>query len=504
MSIEQKMKKGVIWITISRVVSRTLQFISFIVLARILSPHDFGVAAMAIIIIRFIKRFGRFGIGTVIIQKQKEVNRYSNAAFWMNMLLAIFLVIATISIAPFVANFYKNPLVKPILIVLSFGFLFEFLGTVHTALLTKEFEFKKLARVNLLTESLTAIMAIAMALCGFKIWSLVVPRIISSALRSIILWNICSWRPSFKFSTKFRYSREIFNFGRFIFGSEILRYFNQSFDCIILGRFLGPISLGLYTFAYKLGGFLTDNINYVLHRVALPAFSKLQNEEKNLKELYLKIKKIISLISFPVFIGLAAIANELVPIVFSEKWMPAILPLQILVFYFIIYSFRPLGAMLLRALGRPDKEFKLNLIQAPFFIIAVLIGIKFGVVGVAIATAVVLGSGGFIFICITNRSIGVKCKEAFGIIQPAAISSLLMLTGILLSKYLFLRFHLNISYLILILLIILGAIMYFGTLYLLFRKTFRELISLFKNMYALFFKDIKTFMSSKAYFSFMR
>lgn len=478
-SLRQKLKSGTIWAFIGHTLSQLLSLVTIIVLARLLSPQDFGVVAIAMVAWGVIRLFGNTGIGSKLIQQQSDIERYASAAFWLNLLIALCLFLFTTTIAPFVASFYNNPLLKPILVVLGLGFFLNGFGSIHSVLLIKELDFKKKVLVDITISLIINIIAIIMASTGYGVWSLIIPQVFCSPIRVYALWKICPWRPSLQF--RILHWKRIITFGKYVLGSDMLRYVNLNADYAIIGRFLGLFELGIYTFAYRLARFPVENIVWVMTSVAFPAFSKLQNDLNRLREVFLKMLNLLSLITFPLFIGLLSMANELVPVVFGEKWNAAIVPLQIIIGFALISSFvSPCGQIVL-ALGKPKIEFKFNLVQVPLLLLGVFIGVKYGIIGVAIAMSLVIGTMGFLFLKRTIHLINLTMKNILIILFPALASSLLMLVLVLALRHILINSGYNI-YQVLLVCSPFGALVYSLALLTFFRRSFQLLWRILKDV----------------------
>ena len=487
-SLGQRIKNGTFWAFIGHGLLQVLSLTAIIVLARLLSPDDFGVVAIAMVVWGMVRLFGDIGIGAKIIQQSDEVDQYANAAFWLNILIASCLFLFTAAIAPFAASFYKNDLVNPILMILGLGFFLNSFGATHSVLLIKEMEFKKKALVDVTVELITKIMTILMAFVGYGVWSLVIPQVLSSPFRVLALWKICPWRPSVEFN--FIYWKKIYHYGKYILGTDLLRYISLNGDYMVIGRFLGVFELGLYRFAHMIANYPVENIVWVVGKVCFPAFSKLQNDLARLRETFLKMIKLLSLVSFPLFIGLVGVAHELIPFVFGEKWNNAIIPLQIIVGFTLIRSFVSPSGIIVRALGRPRIEFIFNLAQVPIVLLAIIVGVQFGIIGVAIAVSSVVGIMALWFLKLSVGLVDLRLKDVFRQLYPALLSSLVMLGVVLLVRHGLMGWGYW-DYQILLVCIPSGAVVYFATLLMVFRSSFQMLWNIFMEVIGNRVTDLK-------------
>ncbi|OGW16628.1 MAG: hypothetical protein A3G93_16505 [Nitrospinae bacterium RIFCSPLOWO2_12_FULL_45_22] len=476
MDLIAKAKAGTLWMALQEVSFRVLSFGTNIILARLLFPRDFGVVALALVAWEIIRLLGNLGIGAKLIHQQDDIEGYATAAFWLNITLAIILAVLTAIIAPYIALFYSNDLIHHILLLYSAVYIIQSLGSTHLALLNKALAFKKIALVELLITFLSKSIAITMAITGYGVWSLVIPEVILSPLKVLGLWIINPWRPSLALNIS--YWRDIFVFGFNFLGADLVRYLNINGDYMIIGKLLGEHSLGLYTFAYNLANLPFQAITAVAAKVAFPILSGLQDNLERFREVFLKMTKVVSLVSFPLLIELFIFSDLFVPLIYGNKWEASILPLKIIIGFVLFRTFASPGGQILFAMGRPDILFKFNLGQVPFLLTAVFIGARYGIVGAAIGMSGVLMVGTLVLLYISLRPIGLSLRTPFQAIFPAAASSGLTALSLGLLKGIFLTAGLQ-NYLILISLMPLGFVIYLIALSLFFRDDFKFLRNLF-------------------------
>lgn len=479
LDLNRKIKSGTAWVSIAQFGSNILTLVTTVILARLLTPKDFGVVAIAMVVWEFVRLFGDAGVSAKLIYQQSDFDKYASAAFWLNLVVAFCLALFTVFVSPFAAGFYNNDLVKPILVLLAFGFLLDSIGSVHSTLLTKELDFKKRSLIEVGVTLISKIITITLAFAGYGVWSLVLPNVLSSPVKVFAFWSVCPWRPSLRFDLG--YWKEIFGYGKYIFGANLLRYVNINGDYMVIGKLLGSSELGLYTFAYNIANWPVANLVWIVGKVAFPAFSKLQNDLNRLKEVFLKMMGLLSLLCFPIFIGLLAMANELLPVVFGEKWNRSIIPLQIIIGFTLIRSLVSPAGQIVLAMGRPNIEFKFNLIQVPLLLIAVLIGASYGIIGVAIGMSLVVGIMGLIFLRISIGLIDLNFEGMLKVIFPALVSSLLMFFLVLALRYIMINLGYK-SYQVLLGCIPSGTVIYFLTLLIFFRGSFQMLWSVFVDV----------------------
>ncbi len=478
MSLEQKVKHGTLWISASQALIKIFGLAAQVILARVLMPEDFGLVAIALIFLQALRQLGSLGFAAAVIHHQDDIDNYTNAAFWMSVVIFSGLMVITWIIAPWAAAFYQIPELKPILMALGIGFVFEALCSIPDIRLTKELRLKTISMIEISTGLVNKVVTIAMALTGFGVWSLILPELVAYPVKVFFFWKNCSFRP--KWELDFAHCRSIFHFGKHIFGTNILRYLNTNVDYMIVGKILGAVALGYYTFAYNLANWIVTEFIFIIIVVAFPTFAKIQDDPERLKEVFLKIIKAQSLLSWPMFIGIILTANELLPVVYSAKWIPSIIPLQVLTIAALIRSMASIGAQALKALGRPDKEFKFNLILVVAIVIAIFIGVRYGILGTAIAVAVTTAIGNLIFLMIVFADLRITPSEVYQTIRASFWNSLLMVAGVLTTRFWLTGLGLKL-YQILIVCIITGVVVFAAGLYIFFGREFNWIWGMFSR-----------------------
>ena len=465
--LTESIRSGLIWNFGSQISIRVLSLGVGILMARMLTPKDFGVVAVALVVWEMIALLGQIGLGAKLIQQPTNVPEYANATFWLNTLMNIFLAALAVAVAPLAAGFYDNPAVEPIIQVLAAGFVLSAFGNTHFTLLQKKMAFKSLSILDVSLTFSKIAFAVAMVLSGFGFWSLILPELLIKPFRAIALWKLEPWRP--KLNLGHEHWRNIFKFGKFVLGTTIVRYLNINGDFLIIGKVLGATALGLYKFGYGLANWPIENIVWIFSRVMFPAFAHLQSDIKEMQRLYLKVAEILSIVSFPFLIGLLSIADLLIPAVYGEKWRPAVLPLKIIIAFTTVRSIATLGGQVLLALGQPGKEFKMNACQVLPLLAAVYFGSRFGIAGVAAGMSLVLSGFAIWFIVLTNKAMGLPIKHLALSITPALVSSGVMY--VVVSQFLRLTVEAQIGvYFVLSISVCLGAASYVLCMLVCFRE----------------------------------
>jgi len=409
MNLAQKASKGVIWTGLSTGVVTILNFLILAILARLLSPSDFGLMGIVMIVINFALTITDLGLGVSVIQSPYITNEQLSTFFFLNILLGgAFCGIIYFS-SGIIALFFKEKELVNLLRVLSFCFIIVSFGQSYRILLQKWLNFKALAKVEIFGIVMYGVSSISFALKGFGVWSLVYGFLVRQLAESILLQCISEFRPKFVFDLK--KTKHLFSFGIYVFGERIINYFNRNLDYIIIGRFLGPEALGFYSLAYQLMLVPLSKVSQMIIKVAFPAFSMVQDDNNKIRIGYLKMVKYIALITFPMMAGLFIVAPEFINSIYGTKWQQAILVLKILCIVGAVQSIATTVGTILYAKGRPDIGFKWVCCAIIFYALSFVIGANWGIVGVALAYSIVVIISSPIIQNITHGLIDLKMKD---------------------------------------------------------------------------------------------
>jgi len=478
-SVTRLATKGVLWVGISQMSVQVFRFVFTMLLARLLVPDDFGIIGMAAIFIGLVSTVNELGLSASIVQRKEVHERHLSTSFWTSIFVGLVLFVMTLIISPYVADFFKTAIVQPILDTLSVTFIIGSFVVVHSAMLTKNLDFKRLAKAEVFSELVSGSMAVYLAFTGFGVWSLVWRTIIGNLIFVVLLWTINPWRPTMSFDLKS--FNELFGFGANVIGSNFVNYAAKNVDYLVIGKFLGAMSLGYYTLAYQMITFPLYRVSVVITRVMFPAFSMVQGENERLGRGYLAVTKYLSLITFPMIAGIFIVSPEFIPIVMGEKWVQVILPLQILCLAGALQSVGVACGPVLLSKGRADLSFKWSIIKLFALIAAILVGIKYGIIGVAVTVTILSFLFFWIMQKIVNDLIGMDFRNYLKALYPATLNSVIMIISVYLFKEIAFRFLDLPSIAVLACSVILGTFMYLAVLRLLYNDIILELRSLMRQ-----------------------
>jgi PST family polysaccharide transporter len=380
-SLREQVSAGVKWGVIASIVTQVSRFAFVAVLMRMLGPENFGIVGQASVFITITYIFLHLGTAATIIQRPQLDRAEVGTAWWVNVALGIAFTGMTIVGAPLVASFFHTGELTAVLRVLSICFLLKAFAVVPTALLYRNMRLRALGLAEIASSLLGGVVAIAAALAGAGYWALVIQSIAMDGIFLIALVMI-SGLPDPTWSSKA--AKDMWGFSSRVMGSELVRYMSENSDKFLVGRYLGATQLGFYSLAYRVLQMPVMMMQQA-GRVILPTFSRLQDDRERLAHIFLKSTESTALITCPVMVITILCAPVAVPIVFGDAWAPAVVPLQLLAAMTIQYLIFSITGAVLLAVGRADWEFRWTLLSMFVSFISFVVGINWGITGVAAA-----------------------------------------------------------------------------------------------------------------------
>ena len=379
--LKDKAISGVKWNAIGRFSTQGVNLI----LARLLSPSDYGVVGMVGIFFAIAQTFIDSGFGSALIRKNDCTDEDYSTAFYFNVIVGLVCCILLSVASPFIANFFDTPILKDLIKVMSLNMFIGSFAIVHSTKLTHSVDFKSQSIVNLLTAVLSGTMGIFMAYKGFGVWSLVFQQLIATVLRVVLLVAITKWFPKRLFSkASFKY---LFNFGSKILTASILHTIYANMTTLIIGKFYTAKDLGYYSRGESLATYPSTNITGILQSVTYPVLSKIQDDDEHLIQSY---RKLISMTSLVIFFGmflLGALAKPLIVTLLTDKWLDAVIYLQIFCFAYMFDHICALNLNILYVKGYSNLVLKLEIIKKAISIAMIIAAVPLGVMAICIARA---------------------------------------------------------------------------------------------------------------------
>jgi PST family polysaccharide transporter len=376
MSLKEKTLVGIEWSAAAQISKTLLQLAIFVILARLLTPKDFGLIAMIMVFTGFVGIFSEIGFSAAIIQRLDISENHLSSVFWLNLFLGILLTIVLASLSNTISNFYNEPILAPITLLTSITFAISSLTSVHKAILQRSMDFRKLAIVETVAILVAGIFAIALALLKFGVWCLVLQSITSTTISALMIWRVSKWEPHLKFDMTA--IKELFGFSRNVFGFNFFNYWSRNIDDLLIGKFISSSSLGIYTKAYEFMLMPINQISSTIGKVMFPSLSKIQNDKMRVKEIYLKTIGVIALVTFPFMCALFIVSESFVISVFGIKWIKLIPILKVFSIIGLMQSIVTTVGWIYYSQGRTGLMLRWGLISGLLIIISFLIGIYIG------------------------------------------------------------------------------------------------------------------------------
>lgn len=385
-SLTDKTVKGVGWNTLDRIANYGIGFIVGIVLARLLSPEEYGLIGIIGVFTAIFNVILDGGLSTALIRKKGVTNEDYCTVFWTNLLLSFILTAILYLCAPFISFFFNRPELTPYIHVMSFILIINALSITQQARLTILIDFKTQTKISLIAHSLSGIIGIVMAYVGFGVWALVAQQMTSRLFTTLLLWIYNKWWPSILFSWKS--FKELFGFSWKLLVAEIINSLWAQFYNVVVGKYYNPQMLGQYTRAQQYSQLVSFSISDVVLKVSLPVMSSIQNEDERLLRAYRKMIKTTMLVSCILLIGMAACSKALIYVLIGEQWMPCVPMMQILTLVLLANPLSRININMLTVQGRSDIQLVLQIVKCILAIGPILLGIFVGFYWMLIASAI--------------------------------------------------------------------------------------------------------------------
>jgi len=424
MSLKQKTVSGLLWSFIDTIAGQGITFVVGIILARLLSPREFGLIGMIIVFISISESFIDSGFKNALIRKKDCTQTDFSTVFFFNLAVGIAFFCILFFSAPAISNFFNEPELKLIVQVLGIVLVIDSLTIIQTTRLTKRIDFKLQAKISLIASLGSGLIAITMAYMGFGVWSLVAQSISKQIFNSFFLWLWNRWKPSMVFSSQS--FRELFGFGSKLLVSGLIDTIYRNIYYLVIGKFFSAQDLGYYTRATQFKDLPARNLNKIISRVTYPVLASIQDDIPRLKSNYKKLIRGIMFLTFTLILGMAAVAEPMILTLIGEKWKPAIIYLQLLCFPGMMYPLHALNLNMLQVQGRSDLFLRLEVIKkimaVPTIIAGVFFGIKIMIVGMMVNSLIAYYLNSYW----SGKKIGYSLKEQVKDIMPSFILALSM------------------------------------------------------------------------------
>jgi lipopolysaccharide exporter len=385
-SLTRKATSGVAWSAVFQVGRQLLSIVSVFVLAHFVPPGAYGVVAMAVICMNFLETFRDLGTTNALVREPDLTDALISSIFWLNCILGTAVTLCMVLVSVPVAAFFHEPQLSPVVRALSVTFFLNALGVVPTALLNREMSFRNINVASFAGAVVGTALSIAMAIRGAGVWSLVAGTLTSTAVNTVAVWTLCPWRV--QWVLKWKPIRSIASYTLHLSGFNILNYLSRNADNLIVGRFLGDISLGHYQMAYTVMTYPLSTFSSVICQVLFPAMSQVHDDNVRFRRAFIRTCMLISLFTFPMMLGLTVTARPLVYVVLGEKWLPVGGLLTVFGPLGMVQSITTVAGIIYNAKGRTDLMFRWGVTSSILFVLSFFIGLRWGIMGVATSYAI--------------------------------------------------------------------------------------------------------------------
>jgi O-antigen/teichoic acid export membrane protein len=476
--LREKAIKSFFWLGSARFLGQVFAWVFTIVLVRILTPEDFGIMGIAMAYHTVVAILYDINLSAAIVQKKDLSKEEESTCFWFILMISALFYIVTWYFAPIVSHFFSNEQITKILRVLNIAILFDAFHLVPFWLLSKELDFEKRAKAEFFSNILQSITAVGLALLGFGVWSLVYSTVLKFFVRAILIYAQYSWRPQFTFRPSVL--RQMLRFSIPLTGYQLLRHGALQGDTVIIGRILGERILGFYRVAMDLSKIVVDKLIVIVNHVSFPVYSQLQDETDMLKSYFLKVNQYIALIAFPVLIGIAIIAEEIIVLILSEKWLPVRIPLQILSIVSLFHIIGTHFPVILNARGKSNINLYFSILSIVTLLPALYFAADFGLIGISLMWLFVYPLLTLFIIFKTLKEIELRLSDYIRSIRHPVLGTITMSLAVMAEKIFI--FGNSITYISLFILIGTGFVAYVGYFYLFSPDTFSDVKNLISTL----------------------
>jgi PST family polysaccharide transporter len=480
MSLGRQAASGAAWNYAAFLLSKGLLFVATLVLARLLSPAEFGLVGMALLVIGLLDILRDFGIGSALIYRQEGGQAAANLSFFLSVGIGAVLFAANWLFAPVAAGFFKTSspsdttTVTALLQTLGLSLLFSSLGSTHDALLQKSIDYRKRMVPEVGRTLVKGILQVVLVLLGLGVWGLVIGQVVGEACATLLLWVVMPWRPSRHVERKLL--APILNYGVQLTVVGGLGTLLADVDYLIIGAMLGETALGYYTLAFRIPELLIKNLAQAVSTVAFPVAARLQSDMAALRDAYLKMQRYMLAILAPLGGGLYALTPPLIHLLFQTRWDPIIPVMQILTIYMVLGGVNHWPGVVYKALGRPGILNVLSLVKLVMLVPTLWwSAANYGIEGVAWGQLAIRIVGIVIDMWVVAGFVGVSVWANVRALLPSLAASTVMAASV---QLLVMSSNGEPSIPALIVLVAAGAAEYVGLLWLLDRESVAALFSL--------------------------
>ena len=425
-SLKQKAASGMVWTALQKYSKMGIQFISGIILARLLTPYDYGCIGMLSVFMVLAETFIDGGFGSALIQKKKPTQTDYSTIFWWNIAVSVVMYALLYILAPTIAHFYKIPMLCDVLRVQGLILFIYALNIIQRNQLKKKLNFKLLSIVSVSTAAISLTITIIMAYQGFGVWALVAQNLISGIIPSLVFWFYVKWRPTWTFSWKS--FRELFSFGVYMFLTHFVNKLGAKISLLFIGGLYSSTTLGYYTKANSTENLASSSISSVMTQITYPLYAQVQDDKKQLANMIKRLTTTIAYITFPIMFILILTAKPLFLLLYSERWLQSVPYFQVLCVCGIAICLQSVNTQSIAAIGKSKIMFLWTLLKRTLGSTLVVGGLfLWGMKGLLIGCVLYTWFCYFVNIGLVSKHIGYHWKQQLLNLMPMGLTCVIIM-----------------------------------------------------------------------------
>lgn len=474
--LSRRTAHGALWNYGAFASSKALTLVATAILARLLTPAEFGVVGFATVAITYLSVAQDLGLAGALIYQREKVDRAAHVVFSLNLVLGVLLFVVGYLTAPLTAQFFDEPEVASLMRVLSLTFLIAPLGSVHLILLQKELDFRRKMFPDVGGALAKGVASVALAVTGFGVWALVLGHVAGVVVTVLMSWVVVKWRPRLAFDRDL--TRSLLAFGLPLFVVDLIYVVTGNIDYLIVGRVLGATALGIYTLAYRIPELLVLGVVSVLSRTMFPAFTKARDSMDALRRGFAASIRYVVIFTTPICVGLFVVAEPLVLVMLGEDWLEVVPVLRVLAGFAWVRSLMSNDGDVYKAMGRPGFLAKITGLRLAVLVPALLIATPYGLVAVAIALLIATVLDKTLRVFLISRQLEMKVTDVISQFVPALVAAIPLALVSVATLYV-LDGERPLTRLIAT--SVTGAVTYLGAIWLLERDALRRMVALVRS-----------------------
>ena len=426
-SLKDKVAKGAVWATMERFVVQAVSFVVGMVLARLLSPTDYGTVALLSLFFAIAGSLASCGFGNALVQKKEVSELEFNSVFYISLLVSIVIYAIFFFTAPWIADFYKTPILKSVVRVSALSFIFNAINSVQGAELSRKMLFDRRFKISLITCVVSSVCGITFAYLGWGVWALVISSLFTSIASVMAYWFIIAWRPKLMFS--FASLKGLFSYGWKMSVAGLVHTAYANLSGFLIGKFYSPADLAFVNKGRSMPNLIMSAVDGTINSVSFPALAQLQDQKTKVRDGMRRMIQCSTFLVFPLLAGLCICARPLIVLLYGDKWVEAIPYVMIACFTFSLLPFHTINTNAISAMGRSDVFLLLDCIKKIVGIIVIVVSLRYGVIVFMLSVAFIQSPFAvFVNTFANGRLLGYNLWMQLRDIAPSALLTAVMAT----------------------------------------------------------------------------